>query len=107
MAVAMSATWATWVAWGVAALALAAAAYHTLSWRAVPVTSQRAAYATARDVSERKKLDHIKDDFISVVSHELRTPLTSIRGSLGLLAGGVGGEIPGPARELIEIAAKN
>ncbi|HZF13710.1 MAG TPA: ATP-binding protein [Thermoanaerobaculia bacterium] len=81
--------------------------YHWLSWRAVSVAGQGAVYATARDVSERKKLDHIKDDFISVVSHELRTPLTSIRGSLGLLAGGVGGEIPGPARELIDIAAKN
>jgi len=81
--------------------------YHWLAWRATSVAGQEGLYAIARDISERKKLDHLKDDFISVVSHELRTPLTSIRGSLGLLAGGVAGEIPGPARELIEIAAKN
>ena len=35
----------------------------------------------------------MKDEFVSVVSHELRTPLTSIRGSLGLLAGGAVGEL--------------
>jgi signal transduction histidine kinase len=40
----------------------------------------------------------MKDDFISVVSHELRTPLTSIRGSLGLIVGGVAGDLPEKAR---------
>ncbi|RUR09378.1 PAS domain-containing sensor histidine kinase [Legionella sp. km772] len=38
-----------------------------------------------RDLSERKKIEDLKNEFISVVSHELRTPLTSIRGSLSLL----------------------
>jgi PAS domain S-box-containing protein len=81
--------------------------YRWLSWRATAIPGEERIYAVARDVSERKKLDQIKSDFVSVVSHELRTPLTSIRGSLGLLAGGVAGEIAEPARGLIEIAAKN
>jgi signal transduction histidine kinase len=42
-----------------------------------------------------------------VVSHELRTPLTSIRGSLGLLAGGAAGDLPEAARSLLDIAASN
>src|SRR5689334_4581721 len=49
----------------------------------------------------------MKDDFVSMVSHELRTPLTSIRGSLGLLAGGAAGEMPDAAQALLDIAASN
>ncbi len=39
-----------------------------------------------RDVSHRKQIERMKNDFVSVVSHELRTPLTSIHGSLGMLS---------------------
>jgi PAS domain S-box-containing protein len=61
----------------------------------------------AADISERKKIDRMKNEFVSTVSHELRTPLTSIRGSLGLVAGGVAGEISAQAKSLIDIAYKN
>ncbi|MEQ6340370.1 MAG: CHASE domain-containing protein [Gammaproteobacteria bacterium] len=63
--------------------------------------------AIVRDITERKKVDLMKNEFVSTVSHELRTPLTSIRGSLGLLAGGVAGELPARAKPLIDIAYKN
>ncbi len=63
------------------------------------------AYIT--DITERKNVEHIKNEFISIVSHELRTPLTSIRGSLGLLEGGVAGPIEGKVRELVHIARSN
>ncbi len=59
------------------------------------------------DLTERKKVERLKTEFISTVSHELRTPLTSIRGSLGLVTGGLVGEIPAEARAMIEIAHKN
>lgn len=36
-------------------------------------------------LKEMEKLDHAKDEFISMVSHELRTPLTSLKGSLGII----------------------
>lgn len=60
-----------------------------------------------RDITERKKVDRLKNEFVSTVSHELRTPLTSIRGSLGLIAGGVAGEIPAQAKILVDIAHNN
>ena len=60
-----------------------------------------------RDITERKKIDRMKNEFVSTVSHELRTPLTSIRGSLGLLTGGAAGELPEQARSLLEIAGNN
>jgi PAS domain S-box-containing protein len=59
------------------------------------------------DITERKRIDQMKNEFISTVSHELRTPLTSIRGSLGLIASGVMGAIPSKAMPMVEIAAKN
>ncbi len=34
------------------------------------------------DITERKKADQLKDDFIGLVSHELRTPLTVVIGAL-------------------------
>ncbi|OIP28783.1 MAG: hypothetical protein AUK47_28980 [Deltaproteobacteria bacterium CG2_30_63_29] len=60
-----------------------------------------------RDISERKKLEWMKTEFVATVSHELRTPLTSIRGALGLVAGGVTGELPEEAKEYIDIALSN
>ena len=49
----------------------------------------------------------MKDEFVSMVSHELRTPLTSVRGALGLLAGGVAGEIPPRATRMVEVAIQS
>lgn len=59
------------------------------------------------DLREQKRIDQLQSEFISVVSHELRTPLTSIRGSLGLLEGGIGGVLPPKALQLVQIAHKN
>jgi len=61
----------------------------------------------AQDISERKEVERAKNEFISTVSHELRTPLTSIRGSLGLIASGTLGALPGKVTELVHIAHKN
>jgi PAS domain S-box-containing protein len=61
----------------------------------------------ATDITERKKVEQLKNEFVSTVSHELRTPLTSVAGSLGLIAGGVGGELTDRGGQLIEIARNN
>ena len=59
------------------------------------------------DITERKRTEQLKDEFVSIVSHELRTPLTSLRGSLSLLGGQVFGALPVQAQSLIDIAHKN
>jgi DNA-binding response OmpR family regulator/anti-sigma regulatory factor (Ser/Thr protein kinase) len=59
------------------------------------------------DITERRTLERVRDEFTSVVSHELRTPLTSIRGSLGLLASGVLGPLPDRAQRMTQIAVEN
>ena len=60
-----------------------------------------------RDITERKEIERLKNEFVSIVSHELRTPLTSIRGSLGLMEGGAVGDMPPKARDLLRIARQN
>jgi PAS domain S-box-containing protein len=59
------------------------------------------------DVTERKRIDRLKSEFVATVSHELRTPLTSIVGSLRLLEGGAIGQLPEPVKRLIGIAHDN
>lgn len=58
----------------------------------------------ARDISLKKAAEKRVSEFYSVVSHELRTPLTSIRASLGLLEGGIAGDLPDDAVQLVQIA---
>ncbi|QKQ77182.1 response regulator [Nostoc sp. TCL240-02] len=57
-----------------------------------------------RDITERKQIERMKDEFISVVSHELRTPLTSIYGSLGMLASGLLPTDSEQGKRLLQIA---
>lgn len=63
--------------------------------------------AISRDISDRRLIERMKDEFVGVVSHELRTPLTSIRGALGLLAGGLLKSRPENATRMLEIALSN
>ncbi|HEX2913777.1 MAG TPA: PAS domain S-box protein [Chloroflexia bacterium] len=60
-----------------------------------------------RDVTHRREVDRLKSEFVSIVSHELRTPLTSIRGALGLIMGGVTGQLPPETYSMLKIAYKN
>jgi len=59
------------------------------------------------DISERKRVEQMKNEFISTVSHELRTPLTSIQASLAMLADGMAGELPPDALRLTTIASQS
>lgn len=58
--------------------------------RLTPCDAENTHYVLAivRDISERKRIESLKDEFISTVSHEIRTPLTSILGSLKLVLSG-------------------
>ncbi len=60
-----------------------------------------------QDVSERRRLDRMKDEFISTVSHELRTPLTSLRASLGLISAGTLDKRPEKQRQMVGMAIGN
>ncbi|MET0357068.1 MAG: CHASE domain-containing protein [Cellvibrio sp.] len=62
---------------------------------------------TCWDITERKRIDKIKTEFVSTVSHELRTPLTAITGALGVALGGALAELPEKVKNVLDIAYKN
>jgi PAS domain S-box-containing protein len=60
-----------------------------------------------QDISERRRLEKMKDEFISSVGHELRTPLTSLRASLGLIAASALDKRPEKRAQMLEMAIGN
>ncbi|MBA3677581.1 MAG: CHASE3 domain-containing protein [Sphingosinicella sp.] len=74
---------------------------------AVPLGDGLHFIGVIRDITDRKRVERMKTEFVSTVSHELRTPLTSIAGSLGLLSVGAAGPLPERAQKLIRIAHSN
>ena len=58
------------------------------------------AVLTFLDVTERRRVDEVRRDFVANASHELRTPLTSIRGFVEALEDG-GPEDPSTARRFL------
>jgi two-component system, OmpR family, sensor histidine kinase VicK len=64
-------------------------------------------FALTSDISDRKAIERMKDEFISVVSHELRTPLTSLHSALKILATGRLGTLSSDGQQMLEIADEN
>lgn len=46
------------------------------------------------DITERKRAEDAKDEFISLASHQLRTPATAVKQYLGMILQGFVGEVP-------------
>jgi two-component system, OmpR family, sensor histidine kinase VicK len=64
-------------------------------------------FALTSDISDRKAIERMKDEFIAVVSHELRTPLTSMHSALKILATGRLGTLSTEGQQMLEIADEN
>ncbi|MEL0167436.1 MAG: CHASE domain-containing protein [Pseudomonadaceae bacterium] len=62
---------------------------------------------TMLDLTEQKRVEQMKSQFVSTVSHELRTPLTSISGALAIVNSGSLGIVPETMRKMLEIAENN
>lgn len=62
---------------------------------------------TARDITETKYLEHLRDDFINTVAHELRTPMSIIKESLSQIKEGMHGEVNPRQKPMLYLSLKN
>ena len=70
-------------------------------WSVRYVEQEKTLVCVAHDISQRKQLERMKQEFVAIVSHDLRSPLTSINMRLGTLAGGMHGDLPEAALRII------
>jgi two-component system phosphate regulon sensor histidine kinase PhoR len=77
----------------------------TLIARTAPVdiSPGRGAVVVLHDISDLRRMDRARRDFVANVSHELRTPLTAIRGYLEALADAT----PEESRRFLEIVSRH
>ncbi|MEO1148554.1 MAG: ATP-binding protein, partial [Cyanobacteria bacterium J06638_22] len=61
-------------------------------------------FSLTNDISDRKAIERMKDEFISIISHELRTPLTSLHSALKILATGRLGNLSTEGQQMLAIA---
>lgn len=78
-----------------------------VSWTYDKNTDSNFFIAQINDITDQKRLDQIKNEFVSTVSHELRTPLTSIKGALGLIHASENQNLKDSSKRLIDIARSN
>lgn len=64
-------------------------------------------WTIAQDITEHKRVERLKSEFISIVSHELRTPITAMIGSLGLVSNRAFGALSDKQATLLDMAHKN
>jgi PAS domain S-box-containing protein len=64
-------------------------------------------FSMVDDITERKAVEQIKSEFVSIASHEMRTPLTSIHGVLKLLCANRLGELSPPGITMANMALRN
>lgn len=65
-----------------------------------------ASVVAVRDLTARKEVERLKDEFVQNTSHELRTPLVAIRGYLDLALEGRLGPLSPPLRRGLDVAAR-
>ena len=63
--------------------------------------------ASVRDISKRKEVDDLKNQFMDMISHELRTPLSPIHQFTTILMDGLGGPINDQQKSYLDIILKN
>ncbi len=76
-----------------------------LSYRIIPYGSGQR-LLVVRDISDSRRLDTIRRDFVANASHELRTPLTVLRGYLDMMSADASGPLKPWRAPIVEMRAQ-
>jgi PAS domain S-box-containing protein len=76
-------------------------------WSCLWSELERSLFCVVHDITEQKRIEDLKQDFVNMVSHDLRSPLTSLFGSLKLVAAGAKGPLAPSVEAEVSLAANN
>lgn len=77
------------------------------SWSALWSDRDQVLFCVIHDITERKKIDRLKQEYIAMISHDLRTPLSSVISGIQLLSSGAKGELSTEATQDLLEAEQN
>lgn len=83
------------------------AANADMSWYIDWSASENAYFCVVCDITQRKQLERVKREFVSMISHDLRTPLTSLQASMGALESGLYGPLNEKGKKTVATAERN
>jgi len=76
-------------------------------WSVFRSRIDRALYAVAHDITERKRIERAKEEFLAMVSHDLRSPLASMYGTFKLLSASAFGPLEGAIQDKLSVLIAN
>jgi len=68
---------------------------------------ERNYFCVGQDVSERKQVERVKQEFISMMSHDLRSPLSAVQANLSMMVGGLDGQLPSQTNKRLVDCERN
>lgn len=77
------------------------------SWSAFWSEADQSLFCVVSDITEQKKVEHLKEDFIAMISDELRSPLMSVSDTVSKSAAGDMGAIPEAAQPVFVVVTRS
>ncbi|HEY9677714.1 MAG TPA: ATP-binding protein [Drouetiella sp.] len=76
-------------------------------WSTSWSNAEQSLFCVIQDVTERKRIEQIKQDFLAMISHDLRTPLMSVQSSIEMIHSGAVGPVAPQAQTQLQSANRS